>query len=321
MRDNLDLLRQIEGFPIGEDKDLHGNSNPPYYTSYPNPHIGEYIREYGKDFVEATDDYHKKPFISDISEGKNHPIYMAHAYHTKVPHKAIMPFIEHYTDIGDIVFDGFCGTGMTGVAAQLTNRKAILCDLSPAATFIAYNLNVPVDTSELENNLKRILKEAEEECLWLITTNHVDGRKGIINYTVWSDVFRCPYCTDDVVYWEDAIDHDEKKFLDVFKCPSCYADLNKRILERKIINTFDPMLKKNINMTYQLPVLINYLLGSKLHEKKPEDVDLQLLDEIDNKEIPYWYPQTKIPEGDKTGEPHRIGISYIHQLYSKRNLW
>ena len=54
-----------------------------------------------------------------MSEGKNDPIYNAHSYHTKVPHKAIMRYILHYTKPGDIVFDGFCGSGMTGVAAQL----------------------------------------------------------------------------------------------------------------------------------------------------------------------------------------------------------
>ena len=30
-----------------------------------------------------------------------------------------MRYILHYTDPGDVVFDGFCGTGMTGVATQL----------------------------------------------------------------------------------------------------------------------------------------------------------------------------------------------------------
>ena len=58
-----------------------------------------------------------------MSEGKNDPIYNAHSYHTKVPHKAIMRYILHYTEPGDIVFDGFCGTGMTGVAAQLCGDK------------------------------------------------------------------------------------------------------------------------------------------------------------------------------------------------------
>ena len=38
-----------------------------------------------------------------------------------------MRYILHYTDPGDIVFDGFCGTGMTGVAAQLCgDRRAWL---------------------------------------------------------------------------------------------------------------------------------------------------------------------------------------------------
>ena len=30
-----------------------------------------------------------------------------------------MRYILHYTEPGDVVFDGFCGTGMTGIAAQL----------------------------------------------------------------------------------------------------------------------------------------------------------------------------------------------------------
>ncbi len=53
-----------------------------------------------------------------MSEGKTDPIYKAHSYHTKVPHLAIVPSILHYTDPGDVVLDGFCGSGMTGVAAQ-----------------------------------------------------------------------------------------------------------------------------------------------------------------------------------------------------------
>ena len=31
--DDLDQLRHIEGFPIGEDEDLHALSEPPYYTT------------------------------------------------------------------------------------------------------------------------------------------------------------------------------------------------------------------------------------------------------------------------------------------------
>jgi len=64
-----------------------------------------------------------------VSEGKNDPIYNAHSYHTKVPHKAIMRYILHYTEPGDIVFDGFCGTGMTGVAAQMCGDREVVMSL------------------------------------------------------------------------------------------------------------------------------------------------------------------------------------------------
>jgi hypothetical protein len=134
LKEMLDSVRNIEGFPIGKDEDILALSDAPLYTACPNPYVNEFIKAFGTPYNEEIDTYERKPFVSDISEGKNDPIYNAHTYHTKVPHKAIMKFIEHYTDEGDIVFDGFCGTGMTGVAAQILNRKAILSDLSPAAT-------------------------------------------------------------------------------------------------------------------------------------------------------------------------------------------
>ena len=40
-----------------------------------------------------------------------------------------MRYILHYTKPGDIVFDGFAGTGMTGVAAQLCGDKHEVQDL------------------------------------------------------------------------------------------------------------------------------------------------------------------------------------------------
>jgi hypothetical protein len=233
-------FRKIEGLPIGEDEDILALSDPPYYTACLNPFIENFIEHYGKPYDPATDDYRREPFAADVSEGKNDPIYNAHSYHTKVPHKAIMRYILHYTEPGDVVFDGFCGTGMTGVAAQLCEdksavesigyrvdkdgivyqqdteedgkiiwkqfsklgaRRAILNDLSPAATFIAYNYNTPVDVHEFEREAKRILKEVEDECGWMYETLHTDGKtKGRINYTVWSDVFVCRECAGDVVF-------------------------------------------------------------------------------------------------------------------------
>jgi len=38
-------------------------------------------------------------------------------------------------------------------------------------------------------------------------------------------------------------------------------------------------------------------------------------------EIPYWFPTNKIPKGDKTVEPLRIGITHVHHFYTKRNCY
>jgi len=355
-------FRKIEGFPIGRDEDILKLSDPPYYTVCPNPWIADFVAEWETQKPEKPEGftYHREPFAADVSEGKNDPIYNAHSYHTKVPHKAIMRYILHYTEPGDIVFDGFCGTGMTGVAAQLCGdrkvveslgflvqhdgiilqeetdengnktwvpfsrlgaRRAVLNDLSPAATFIAYNYNTPVDVKTFEKEAKRILKEVEDECGWMYETLHTDGKaKGKINYTVWSDVFVCPNCSGEVVFWEVALDKDAGKVKDEFPCPHCSASLTKRNMEHAWVTRFDPAINETLRQARQVPVLINYTVGKKRYEKAPDAFDLELIEKIDRREIPYWFPTNSIPKGDKTGEPIRIGLTHINHMYSMRNL-
>ncbi len=81
------------GFPHGKIEDILRLSDPPYYTACPNPFIQDFIRHYGKPYDPEADAYRREPFAADVSEGKNDPIYNAHSYHTKVPHKAIMRYI------------------------------------------------------------------------------------------------------------------------------------------------------------------------------------------------------------------------------------
>ncbi|MDD2585765.1 MAG: DNA methyltransferase [Syntrophomonadaceae bacterium] len=318
----LDLVRDIEGFPIAKDENILALSDPPYYTACPNPYINDFIAHYGKLYDEKTDTYQMKPFVADVSEGKNDPIYNAHSYHTKVPHKAIMPFIEHYTEPGDIVFDGFCGTGMTGVAAQMLSRRAILCDLSPAATFIAYNYNTPVDIEEFEREARRILAEVEDECSWMYETVHSDGKiKGKINYTVWSDVFLCPYCSNEYVFWDVAVDKETGKVKDKYPCPHCNAAVTKRQSERATVTFFDDAIREEITQATQVPVLINYSVGKKRYEKAPDEADLDLIRTIEKSAIPYWFPTDRMPEGDESRRNDKVGITHVHHFYTKRNLW
>lgn len=363
-------FRKIEGFPIGSDEDILNLSDPPYYTACPNPWIADFIAEWEAQKLALPEDfhYHREPFATDVSEGKNDPIYNAHSYHTKVPHKAIMRYILHYTEPGDIVFDGFCGTGMTGVAAQMCGnrnvvmemgyqvkpdgtilredtdqdgktvwvpfsklgvRRAVLNDLSPAATFIAYNYNTPVDVIAFKREATRILQEVEQECGWMYETLHTDGRtKGKINYTVWSDVFICSDCTGEVVFWDEAIDEKEGKAKDEFNCPHCNSLLTKRTSSLAATVKYDPLIKKTVTLTKQVPVLIAYSVNGSRHKKTPDEADIRLIKQIEEKDNPYWAPSYRMmhaPEDqEKWGDRWRAGtasFTHIHHLYTKRNLW
>jgi len=353
-KEHIDRVRHLEGFPIARDEAIMALSVPPAYTACPNPFLEDFIREHGKPYDEATDTYHREPFATDVSEGKNDPIYNAHSYHTKVPHKAIMRYILHYTEPGDIVFDGFCGTGMTGVAAQLCGnpdtefkvqidqempyvkwgaRKVVLNDLSPVATYIAYNLNTAVDIQAFEEEARRILAECEQECGWMYTTQHTDiqGRPilglngepvmGRINYVVWSDVFVCPSCTKEIVFWDVAVDKVSGSVKDRFRCKHCYSELKKSDCEHAIINFYDVALKEYISVKKQVPVWVSYSVGRKRYERPPVAYDLDLIRKIDELEIPYWHPTDRMPEGRESRRNDKYGITHVHHFYTKRNLW
>ena len=364
-------FRKIEGFPIGDDEDILNLSDPPYYTACPNPWVQEFIAEWEsqKDNIE---DHHREPFATDVSEGKNDPIYNAHSYHTKVPHKAIMRFILHYTQPGDIVFDAFAGTGMTGVAAQMCGdrdvvlslgyqvkpdgtilqeeveeengkkawrpfsklgaRKAVLNDLSPAATFIAYNYNTPVNILSFKRTAKKIISDFEKKTKWMWETLHTDRKTlGKVNYIVWSDVYSCPECSGEIIYYKEAFikNGGAVEFNPEFNCPHCNCSISKnppknsqaqkpaRIFE----SAYDPITRAVTEKQKQVPVLINYSIGTRRHEKLIDSDDLLKATSIDvSDDLIKNIPFSEIIEGDKSADPFGCGVRHVHQFYTKRIL-
>ncbi len=316
-------FRKIEGFPIGSDEDILNLSDPPYYTACPNPWIADFIAEWEAEKPEQPEGYHyhREPFAADVSEGKNDPIYNAHSYHTKVPHKAIMRYILHYTQPGDIVFDGFCGTGMTGVAAQmcgdretvmslgyqvkpdgiilqeemdedgkkvwrpfseLGSRRAVLNDLSPIATFIANNYSSAYTSTNFRYISSKFINSLKLRWNWLYETKHIDNKStGEINYVVWSDVFLCPDCSAELIFLDVAFDKSEGKVCDSFRCHTCNALLNKKMMAHATETYFDVLLKTPVSRNKQVPALINYSLKGKRFEKKPDSEDLALLVKVE----------------------------------------
>lgn len=386
-------FRKIEGFPIGADEDILALSDPPYYTACPNPWIADFIAEWEKqkpridtnghksenisvDSCSLVVPYQREPFAVDVSEGKTDPIYKAHSYHTKVPHLAIVPSILHYTEPGDVVLDGFCGSGMTGVAAQWCGsaseeyrskveaefakqgrekpqwgaRRVVLNDLSPAATFIAANYNLPFDVREFARAGKQILDEVEQEIGWMYRTVHKEPRIdtneheqklkeiisvnscpfvvqedcglsfGRIEYTVWSEVFTCPDCTGEVVFLDEALDDETKRVRDFFPCPSCGSNLTKDNLKRVFEMRSDPANDRPWKRVKYQPSSISYTVGGKRLEKQPDAYDLEILKRIEAMPVPVEMPTNRFPI-EQMYHGSRIapkGFSNIHHFFLPR---
>ena len=358
-------FRQIEGFPTGVDEDILNLSDPPYYTACPNPWITKFIMEWEAEKPPQSEgyQYHRGPFAIDVSEGKNHPIYNAHTYHTKVPHKAIMRYILHYTEPGDIVFDGFCGTGMAGIAAQmcgnrdeiislgyqvksdgsilheglddkgqktwkqfskLGERKAFLSDLSPAATSISRNYCNFYSLSSFAKEAFEVIAKVEEELKWLYEGEH----NSTVLSAVWSDVFLCPNCSREFIFWEVALKNG--KLEKTFPCPNCLTVVGKAAskaasavkLERPFVTEYDCSLGKIVSMPKFAPVLETIKPGKSriTYDVTPETHKRYNL----LRERSLWpnVPSDKFFPGRQTNKLiNGSGLSYIAHMYTKRALY
>lgn len=309
-------FRKQEGFPQGTDEAILAMSDPPYYTACPNPFLVDFVRHFGKPY-DPSSKYSREPLAIDVSVGKTDALYKAHAYHTKVPHLAIVPSILHYTEPGDLVLDGFSGSGMTGVAAQYCGvappsyrheiesewkkagrrppiwgpRRALLSDLSPAATFMASNYNTPFDADGLLKAGRKVLSDLEDEIGWMYETLHSDGKtKGRIEYTVWSEVFICPSCSaENIFLTADKVEYDGQR--DRLKCSACGAEARKEEMDlarESIIDSGELSWRPK-----RVPVFIFYKVGGQPYQKKPDADDMDTLRRIAAMDLPSDFPKNQ----------------------------
>lgn len=340
LAEKLPELRALPGAPLGDDADILAMSLPPYYTACPNPDLADWLAA----TTSEGHDEHKYadpgPFTTDISEGKSNPFYKAHSYPTKVPHPAIMRFLLHYTEPGDVVLDGFCGTGMTGVAAQACGmppndmrreinqemgdvrwgaRRAVLADLAPAATFIAAGLNLPVDAEAFDRRSAQILEEFEAEWGWMYKTTDDRGHERSIDYTVWSEVFTCPSCAGPIVFYESAFNAKTGKVSDTFRCPSCGKELNKDRVDRRK-STIRTLAGDSMERIELRPVAIQAKGVATL--KPIDDADLAVLRRVASASLPSRVPTEALPI-DQMVHGSRLapkGFTHVHHLWGDRAL-
>jgi DNA-directed RNA polymerase subunit RPC12/RpoP/predicted RNA methylase len=339
------MFRKQEGFPKGNDEAILAMSNPPYYTACPNPFLEDFIERFGTPY-DPEFRYEREPLAIDVSVGKFDGLYKAHSYHTKVPHLAIVPSILHYTKPGDVVLDGFCGSGMTGVATQWCGiapsdyrreieaqcrmagrplpewgpRKSVLADLSPAATFIAANYNAQVDIDSFEVAAKKILSDFKREFGWMYETNVPGKGKVFMEYTVWSEVFICHACSGEIIFERVAVDRETFKIHDEIRCPHCGVEGRKEEMDLQYESKLDPFTGKLKQLPKRVPTEIYYKEGSTLKAKTPDAEDLAILSRIAQLSFPPEFPNAEFPDSQmlRVGRMTTTKVNSISDLYVPR---
>lgn len=359
LRKKLPELKKMEGFPIGEDEDILNLSDPPYYTACPNPWLNDFVNEWEDEKKDLemqgkriSDLDIRIPFSADINAKKNHQVYNAHSYHTKVPHQIIMKYFLYYTQPGDIILDTFGGTGMTGVAANYCEnpdekdvfemksefqklnykmqkfgaRRVVQGDLSPLASFIGYNHTNVTDLKSFKRVAEKIFKLVYENHNHLFKT-YINSDVGEINYVIWSENLVCPSCSEIFNYWEESV-IEMGNVRKEFKCPGCGVFLKKSkggnkstlLAEKHFETEFDALQGSTVKKYSLKPVLINATLKGKRIWKKPDGSDLKIIEECENSDILLKTPSYRMPAGDEARRNDKFGFFFTNDFYTKRNL-
>lgn len=277
--------------------------------------VSEFIRTYGKPYDPATDDYDVPPFQEHVENAsKSSRIYHAQRYWTKQDAYTVKRFIEHYTKPGEIVLDAFCGTGMTGVAALMSGRHAILFDISPVCIHMARNFTTPIAPGELDRAYRIFHAQVDKEIapLYQTTCHKCHNKEARIISTLLSDVYKCPRCDAEVIFahgerWQQL---KAGKKIEKLKCPECNH------LFAKGRATLASVIPIELRISCPRCKVIGVEATRTVTKK-----DLNRFYEIEQMAIPYWYPKdVKFPTGYNTRQPLKRGITHPYQMFTHRNL-
>lgn len=336
--------------PLPFDRDARQRKPCAYkpFVPGPNPDLPRFIAEHSTPYDPATDRYDVPAFDRDLVVDKAHPpkaIYDMHTYWSKKHWAAIREYIRHYLPEKyyprgtGLVLDCFSGSGMTGVAAMMEDRPCVLIDASPAAAFISHCYTHPVDPDELREAYDRMMTETyppelqrklkaitgseirnlEQELEWLYETRcDRCGGRATTEYVVYSERFQCPNCNRIVALY-DCLEF--KEFKKGRYCPLCTARHQGEPHKDWLI----PTRSKKFG---SIPVLVSYkCLGNckpARDQRKPNRQDLAKIEQIEQAEIPHWYPDRDMIAGWETRHKRRLdlqGVLKVSDLYTRRNLW
>lgn len=247
-----------------------------------------------------------RPIPLTTSASKSSSAYQVHTYPTKVPPAAIEPFILASTEPNGTVLDPFCGSGMTGLAAQTIGRRAILSDLAPGAVHLAYGHTHPVEPERIAAAMVA-LTTALAPMERTLYQSHCPtcGKLDLLRHMVWTDVHSCERCGSDLPIWDQTDDLGSSSRTLVCKCGhtqsrSGVGNVPSRPAEKAVACSDCGKLQRGL----------------------PDAADLTLLGTLDRMRLTSWVPS--VPMGDdremyRRSALHLRGIKNVRDFWNKRS--
>lgn len=276
-----------------------------------------------------------------LKASRTGPLFSAFPYPTKISPEIVALFIASHTNPGDCVFDGFAGSGTTGVAALLCGaptelmrqeakrlglkirwgaRRAVLWELSTLGSFVARTLCNPPDPDEFRREAKRILEDVERDLSWLYAARDPKGQLGSIRYVVWSDVVVCPSCRKSATLWDGCARRSPARINPTFRCPHCSRRSVTANLQRLTKTAFDELTQQRITAKVRKPVWVYGTTENRPWSRAVAASDRSLLARIARTPLPSDTPIAVVPWGDLHRTGYHQGISHLHHFYTRRNL-
>ncbi|MCX6345186.1 MAG: DNA methyltransferase [Armatimonadetes bacterium] len=284
-----------------------------YYSGdKPNLNLREFVEANRNHDPTDSDRSHTQAIDRPSYGRKNTHVYNMHLYWSKKPHEAIDDYITHFTEEEDLVLDPMCGSGSTVYSSVTNGRNAIGIDLSPSATFITANCCLPKDIREVTAAYDLFVGKAFAEAQdYYLTTCSKCGGRAITESVVYSGVYRCNRCLEEVFL----IDCPEEG--EITCCPRC---LRKGIRES--------IASRSAAYCGEQPHEVSYKCisdcGGRTYKRTKDDpdfrYDLARLTHNASVQPPYWYPTAELPEHTDAYRLKKTGARTAAELFSPTNL-
>ncbi len=268
-------------------------------------------------------------------------LYGAFPYPTKISPEAIALYIGAHTKPGDTVFDGFAGSGTTGLAALLCERpsaalrseaqrmglhveggarNAVLYELGALGAFVAQTLTHPPEPGAFLRAGEQLLEQAQHDDGWMYAAEDAQGNQGAIRHVVWSDELLCPSCGANASLWRTSVSRAPAAITSAFTCPHCAHEEALDRVGRTTEKTVDPLIGNQIEQRSRHPVWLYGATDRRTWSRPVNGHDIELLQRVANEPIPGAVPRVAIPWGDLHRAGYHRGISHLHHFYTRRNL-